>query len=286
MLHFFDNPGDLARYCEKPKVKARKGRLLGDLTDDGWTGGSYDEVARLCKVGDPSRVPEAEKLIEKINTDIEAPVREWVAAPAGGFPVVADHLAGSPTPMRYREPDLSIFSPIRIFVSLGCSASVRAKDMEKRGTAALALAIAMQNIRPVELYAFTEMVGKRTADRHNGCCMVKIRLGTSPLSLSHVAHVFGCPGVYRQLCFAVWCEEGHPDTWIPWAKGHPRKTLDSVSPEDPWHEKLRDMLDAQPGDVVLGGEFTPTGLIFTDPTKWVQLEINKHIYREEEGLND
>ena len=54
--------------------------------------------------------------------------------------------------MRQWDYGPSDASPVAVWVDLTCSGGFSAKDMEKRGTAILALVMKLKAIRPVDLY--------------------------------------------------------------------------------------------------------------------------------------
>ena len=72
----------------------------------------------------------------------------WQSSVCGAFPSVPDYLSGMPENMRRRTHNPDESTLIRIFY---CTSGY---DSLNRSCAALALAIALSNTRPVELYAF------------------------------------------------------------------------------------------------------------------------------------
>ena len=284
----FETAREWHTYLSRPEIE-QVSREYGCRGTDSWTGrDSWETVKKKLLYGDAALVADAEKLMNKINAEIEVPERELISAPAGAYPVIPDYLAGSPTPMRTRVQQENTSSPIRIFASITSSASVAAEDNMKRGVAALSLAMALQTVRPVEMWIYMESKGRSARNGQPGddVCLTKVKIGNSPLSLAHACHMLSNPSIQRKLMFAMYYEDTRRRDSIPWPNDHPLKSLTQVPPEHPYWAKIKRWLGAGPDDLVLGGEFSPNGAIFTDPVKWVQHEIDKHLRQQEENMID
>src|SRR5919106_1737658 len=92
----FDSLAELAGACERNYATNAK-------SGNAWRGGNDAQILQAARHGDDSYVPQAEALLEQISLAMPATERrDWIAAPAGAYPVVPEALAGLPTPMRAR----------------------------------------------------------------------------------------------------------------------------------------------------------------------------------------
>src|SRR5579863_10054613 len=97
MIRLYDSPAQLAAECTTHRSMASGSRYA---ERDAWCGDARDLCLSRARIGDLSLVPEAEKLLSALDTEIEVPRRTWERSPAGSFCAVPDYLAGLPTPMR------------------------------------------------------------------------------------------------------------------------------------------------------------------------------------------
>lgn len=187
---FFDSPHQLANHAEAA------GGLI-DCRD--WTGETLANTLSYARAGNPSRVADAEKIIDEIELAIESPATEWGHDVAGCRPDVPACLAGLPECMISRRPALSESAPIRVWVDLTTSASVPAAAISQRGTGIIALIMALvREGRAVELHALVFCHGVK-----NDQTVVICRLPTLPLDLSAVANALSGVGFGRALCYGV-----------------------------------------------------------------------------------
>lgn len=105
---------------------------------------------------------------------------------------VGTYLAGSPLCFKRKVKREDTSNPIRVYISAWASASFRTSDLVERVSNVVALALALQTVRPVELYLTAESVneGKRDA-------LVLIKLGLSPLDTGLLATLFCTSGTVR-----------------------------------------------------------------------------------------
>jgi hypothetical protein len=173
---------------------------LTPLTKDKWTGGeSINQTYYFAQYGNKSLVPEAEKLISKIETQISIPRKLWTRNVAGSFCAVPDHLAGRPTAMRRLIHESSEHTPINIYVRPNSSANITAEQLQKRGIAILALVMALARLRPINLnYCF---LGDSKNDAFHTCLIARIE--TAPLNLAQACYVLTSAGFYRTLSFSL-----------------------------------------------------------------------------------
>lgn len=169
--------------------------------DNDWYGGETPaDSVHLATTGDTSLVPEAEKLIDQLDTQIETPRRVWEPSPAGSFCVVPDVLAGLPTPMRRQREIGDEHHPIAIFVCSTISGAISTSLIQKRGTTILALVLALARVRPVSLCTVATIGGER-GDRIE--TVLSTRIETAPLHLASACWALTSPGFARRLNYDI-----------------------------------------------------------------------------------
>ena len=179
-------------YCDNP-----------GHSDPDWTGGLTfpQQLARLAN-GAVDQVAEAEAMMRELEIDLEGYRRHLAPRPVGSSPRVGAYLAGDPCDMWGYEETEDTRGPVRIYVGLGSSAGIAPKAWTRRGVAALSLAMALSQVRPVELVACDGgKVGTHRIDT-----FVAVHIGLSPLDLSRACAYLCNVGVGRQVMYQL---EGH-----------------------------------------------------------------------------
>lgn len=260
----FDSQVEFAEACE----------ALADANkecDRSWTGESWREAIRGCRQGRTDRVRDAEALLEKIQASVDTPRSEWVPEVAGAYPVVPDALADHPASMRRRVEAQDDRAPVRIFVDLLSSAGVGARTLRDRGTAYLALAIALSAERAVELWV-TAPWGGCGSDCATG--LVAVRVGISPIDVAAACNALTSVGLARGLAWSMCQERVGSGLHNSWHWGW------QLRPDDRGRESYvaaeREALGASPHDVVApplwGGDVEAV----TDPVGFVQRSLGEH----------
>ena len=239
---------------------------------DHWYGNeTAAETLRFSETGDTSLVPEAEKLLASIETGVETPRRMWERSPAGAFCVVPDVLAGLPTPMRRMAHFVDEVNPINILVTTTSSAGVSAKTLSRRGTAILALVLAMSRIRPVSLQQITLVDGYGDG---TGETIILGHINTSPLDLATACYVLTSSGFSRRLTY------GLAKKLNRFNGGWPRSFV-YRNPE-PFYKALIPRLGMNPKDTLLIGGAKLDDTLLRDPIGWVNDQITRFTTRNEE----
>src|SRR4029450_10054823 len=103
--------------------------------------------------GKRAKVPSDEERLTRIEREADlATLRpEWHSSVAGAFPSVPDFLAGIPECMRRRVVQPNELTPLTVWICTTSSGGVEFEDLQRRGVAVLALAMALANARPVEI---------------------------------------------------------------------------------------------------------------------------------------
>ncbi len=184
--------------------------------------------------GDLSVVESAQRLLDKIQTEISIPASTWVDDVAGFFPCVPEALSGDPECMRHAEDQQSNTTPLNIFVDLATSAYLTPNLIMSRGCAVLALVMALTAIRPVSLRvgclmgSSTSASGQKAGDEW---CAVSAVIDTQPLDLARAAWALTDAGCARRLFYAVGGTVGFDGAWpsfrgVPYGEVQSKKYIE------------------------------------------------------------
>lgn len=269
----FESPGDLARACRKMVASGFRDRHFPEYGRD-WRGGeSFEQSAAYAENGNDRYVADAERLLEKIRADlIEIPMPQWAPDVAGAFPSVPDFLAGHPENMRRRVNEISDRAPVRIYVCTTSSAGVGADILKKRGTAILALVMALAPIRPVELYAFSIL-----GSDHDGESVACTRIPTETLHIGIAANALCGQGWARGLNYG-WQEQGPHRANGDWPS---RYRYGKPEARDYIADLVRRM-----GGADRNLHIPPTELhdeIVRDPVRWVNERLSEYANTDHEA---
>ncbi len=244
---------DLSRaYAETLRVCDYEG------SDSDWVGGTVADCKTIVDQGDIAQVEAAREFSKKIDQAIEVPTAAKVKRRAvnGGRVSVPRYLQGNPMCFTRNERVQDDRRPIRIFVDLGTSANIKAKTIQIKGRAMLALAQLVSRSRPVELVAvnYSNINGQDVLMRF-------------PISLKNWATagaVLGTAMFYREACFRF---KRH-------ALGFNRNTGIAFGNRYQGDTIPRDLLGAKEKDVVFGRSHAKT-FLKADPVEWVRKEVER-----------
>ena len=202
--HVFESSADFAETCDNPEV-----RKYGSDDRKDWAGGTFDEALAFARHGDMAYVSEAERLVEKIDAEIDTEgIRPmWTPSVVGNFPLVPAYLAGTPEAMLARTDVPDARGDLDLWVEMGVSCCVSQSNMRRRGVMVLAAAMALSRVRNVRVTCFT-------AFRYNN---MVIPLGT-PLDVSEACGMITQTSVTRRLMYNYSDSVTGGSTGIPWAK--------------------------------------------------------------------
>jgi hypothetical protein len=179
---------------------------------------------------------------------------DWKWSVMGAHVVVPAALSGRPDSMRQRVIEKSSREPLRIWVGLTASAGVSPEQIERRGAAICAFAIALGRTRRVKISPYVLLGG----DPGVGA-ILSYDLAT-PLVLSQVAAALATPSVTRGLGIAA-CYYAQPACYGTWWRDY----------DDP--ERMRAQLGCKPEDVYLGSIHMSDPLL-TDPVAWIKENLS------------
>jgi hypothetical protein len=256
-LSRFDSPAEF--------VAAARAAVTSKRDDRGWTGETWEEGASRAIAGNDRLVPDAEALIDKINAaGIDTPRSEFVPSVAGAFPIVPEYLAGHPAHMRRKVPASSDRAPMTIYVDLTSSGGIEHRDMNKRGTAALALAMLLSAERPTSLYAIVGLSRHRENEGEgNGAALAAIKINSQPLELATACHVLTSQAFARSVGYQYLYAAGRSGGGWPWEL-HP---FDGNRPK--FIARMKDVLGLDGTALYVPPPHLNEEKSFRDPIGWI-----------------
>ena len=267
-IDWFDSP---AEFAERANAEIPAG---SQDCDKRWTGETWHEASTYARTGRLTHVAAAEKLLQQIESHVEAPKAEWINDRFGAFPNVPAFLQGQQECMRRRVQAPNDRAPIRIFVDLVSSAGIDHEILAKRGVAYLALAMALTNERPVELFALIPL------GNHESGTIVAVKIPSQPLDLAVACNALTSTGMIRGLGYS-WCQtQRAPGAggYYDWAFGeYPQGEQGRAR----YIARMRDCLQASPSDVITAPAFLNDEAV-TDPVAFVQRSLAEYAAHSEE----
>lgn len=254
----YESMGGFSRDCVAFKVATK----YSHGSDASWWGGdSMSTLLDKCVNGDERYIAAAEDMLDQLRDDIEIPKPQWSPSPYGAFPDVPSFLAGEIECMRHMVSDPHMTSPVRIFFDPTSSAGLDADTLVKRGTAALALTMALAQMRPVELWTFSDIEAK-----DDDLALICVKIQTAPLMVSEACFALCNPGYSRALTYGLAeARVGFTGSW-----GFGDNDLDT----DHRTTLMRVALQASPQDIVIPGAHMADELV-QNPLAFIRRELAK-----------
>lgn len=236
-----------------------------------FTGGESYQQARVNLLkGRLENVANANTIVDKlVGEGVELDQQQWEQSVAGYFPCVPAYLADSPECMFRQVEVQSDRAPVRVFASVCASAGVSSEDLEKRGTAILALCMKLSNIRPVELVVFADLGGGKY-DGKEWACIPTVKIETSPLDLATATYCLTAPAFLRQLCFHFGDSLGWRSEWA-WGRDPRNPTA---------QEKTKALLGVGENDLFITGGYSEDPLI-QRPVEWLNEQMERFVTTQE-----
>lgn len=184
---YFGSLDSFAHYCHVQKHSIRP-----DESSDWFGYINSKETHKRTLNGDESLVSPAQDIISQVLADApETQGTKWSPSPCGAYPIVPEYLAGVPHCMRAHAVTTDERNPIKVFVSFFVSGGVDKQKYIKRGYAIMAMLLALQSRRPIDLTLFIacgDIKGYLTID-----------VETKPLAVAQVAFALTHPGFFRHF---------------------------------------------------------------------------------------
>lgn len=276
MSHYNSNRDKVLRFNSPEELANYVGTLREYRPGSHFHGQSLSEAQRCLLNGDVSTVDSAQALITRLEEQaiLSTGVKTLTADVVGFMPLVPHVLAGLPNSMltRYESEIEATNTPITIYIDTTVSSDLSHGELINRGIATLAFAMAMANVRPVDLYT----VSTCCADSCNGSYGVCTRIETRPLDLARAAWMLTSPTMARRIMHtSVWNQLGFislgggPFSW-------------QLSPtQNSYMASMRDMLSMEAQDVFITGGYIADKLMLTDPIAWVNMMVRKHTNQDQ-----
>lgn len=259
----FDQPESYVEYLNRaPNCDAKHDRSRD------FYGMDWDKAINTLTNGSATYLDRAQALIDKMaDQNVFASHQPQIESGMVGFMAnVPAALAGQPYDMWniVSSEEQSITTPINVYVETLVSAGISQDELIARGVCVLAFVLAMNNIRPVELY--TICIGKPAGGKTGG---IVCRVPSKPLDLQRAAFMLCDPAYYRRLAFAAMWDHGKSESHLQWPWNN--------APTDAGHEDMyRELLDMNQDDVFVPGGYLFDELMKRDPIQWVKNKIAEH----------
>lgn len=268
----FNSPEELLEFCNKlPGTDLYWG-------NEGNKGGlPWPLALKALENGDTTAVYAAEKIMQEMADQqvFTSGLKLLTSDVVGFMPIVPAVIAGLPECMLNRSISEieATNTPISIYVQTTVSAGLSHKEIENRGIAILALAMAFANIRPIELYtvSLSDFYGDGEA---TGSIT---RIETRPLDLARAAFMLCNVTMARMIGHEV--SKAHSRrknnrTGIPHAWG-----INPMSEQS--YELGRELIGCSPQDIYISGGYLLDKLMLNNPIQWVKNMIAKHSHSQE-----
>ncbi len=262
----FDSPEEYADYLDKagPQYSSTE-------YSNSWAGCSREDAIKTLHVGDASLLHRAQAIIDKLDLahifSNDVPVLQ--PSIAGFIPNVPAAIAGQPEAMFRRGfvESPSILAPLTVYVDTTVSAGVSEKQLIERGIAVLAFVLAMETVRPVDLYCISLGTNPRNQEQITGSVT---KIASRPMDISRAVWMLTSPG-YSRRCRTECQYYQHKQ------KRDPGNWIFGIAPTDKSYEPtIRKLLELQPDDVFMKGGHLFDSLMLNDPVEWVRQMIAKH----------
>ena len=222
------------------------------------------ETIRMSAEGDTALVPEAERLLSRIDANVETPRKVWDRSVAGAYACVPDVLAGLPTPMRHQRHVPDERAPITILATTTSSGGISAGVLRRRGTTILALVMALTRIRPVSLYQLTVLDGNKDG---TGETVILGKINTTPLDLATACYVLTSQGFARRMTYDL------AEKLNGFTGGWPRKF--KYSNPTSYYRSLVERLYFNPKDTLVIEAAKLDDEMLSNPVGWVNTQVTK-----------
>lgn len=241
-----------------------------------WAGGyDYNDSKDRIWQGNSKAIKKSAEILDLLEENsIEVETSQLELERVGGYPCVPAFIAGSPESMFAMTAVNSDLAPLRIYAGVCLSAGFGAEQLLQRGAAILSLTRKLGMIRPVELWAYSDMEGVEgrfdgIKDGYGGCAIPMVKIETSPLDLATASYILADAGFLRRLCFAWGYPRGFRTSWA-W----------SIYDDVERSQKLRTLCKMNEQDIIINSSCLGYSDL-SDPIKWVNEQVKKYLQAQD-----
>lgn len=268
----FESPEDYAAYLDT-EHGVKTGYSID--TDLKWSGCSLADALNALRNGNTKRLQQAQTLIDKLDLNEIKSIGMPALVPsiAGYVPNVPAAIIGYPESM-FRRGEIeqpSPVSPLTVYVETTVSWDMSIDYLVKRGVATLAFVLAMETIRPVDLYCVSIISHHRTRANHGAI----VKIASKPMDIARAVWMLTDGGMARRCMFTA----VHKQTQL---MGDAGPFPFNAYPSDRDYEAIcRRELGLLPQDIYMKGGTTLDDLLMRDPLAWIRNQIAIHSNRGE-----
>lgn len=261
----------------------QRGQAYSSGRECKWAGG-YTLADAQSKVLTSDACPDnamakAKDLVAKVNATFTGRrAKAWVPSVCGAYPIVADALAGFPTPMRTQQAIEKPTAPLNVYIESSVSAGVSIDELYSRAAAITAFVLKVSQTRPVNLYLFAAW--SMSTQRYDEVIWT-VKLAGNPVGLYQLMNTMGAVCFNRMVNFNV--------------TGNVHRELAPVSQgvfdhdsyswaHDSGHRatNLRREFGLTDADLLIErGYLDDAGLFGSDPVAWVHKQVDKYRHTED-----
>lgn len=278
--HCFNSFGSPEEHADfiRPHIETYTQYEFGKWRNDWYRCNSVVEGLAKLDNGDSEAVEAAQKIMDEFNDQhVQTrglPILERQVV--GYIPHVPSAIINLPKSMlRHMPSDFnSTRTPVRIFVDVGVSDGVSLDHLMNRGVAAIALTMALQRTRPVELHAISALSlnGRKTQ-------ITTTRISNTPIDLNRAAAMLSHAAITRRVSFytaMVQADYKYNVHTVAWA-------FSSTPTNSSYIDTCKSLVGATDKDVWITGGYLDDKLMLKNPIQWVKNMINsiEHTERDE-----
>lgn len=283
-MNLFKPERDILKHYNSPEqflsaAKALPPSFFSDI-DPEWSNGTSAQAKTYLEYGSDKYLDQAKALIDKmqLNGLFAHGQKLWMPSVVGAFPNVPNAIMNLPETMyQLEETDIqSETTPLKVYVELGADWRVAAEDLIKRGVAIMAFALAMKQVRGIELYCVSSVCPNYDLRQSSAATIIQtIRLETNPLDLERATYMLCDPSMYRQLVYANSFKLDNDTRWhgrLPFA-------WNKIYGDKDRTQTMREILNLNPDDCYFNGVAKGMEQEYKTPLAWVEKTLSQY------GLN-
>lgn len=218
--------------------------------------------------GDTKNLDRAMRIIDQMQEArvFSEGMPTYAPAIVGSFANVPASIMGHPMDMFAKQsvPLESELSPLTIYVETVTSGGISVGGLNARGIACLAFALAMNNIRPVEIYTTSSL-----GDDYK-TSVIACRIASSPMDMPRAVFMLTDETYSRSLNFGAANHlTGSRSMGARWG-------WSGVPTNEEYIINMRKYLNMEPQDVYIPGGYLTDSLMLNNPVQWVKNMIAQH----------